>query len=126
MVDEELAKWIASATKNGAPLALVVDDHGGTINGIGLANERASVYVPWGPHRPDYAALEEWLAGGSPKILHDAKRATKRLASIEMPLEGITFDTSLAAWLIRPGSKAESIAGQAYTHLGLTVPEPDP
>lgn len=126
MVDEELAKWIASATKGGTPLAVVVDDASGQIAGIGLADEKTSVYVPWGPHRPDYAALETWLASPSPKVLHDAKRATKRLASIELPLEGIAFDTSLAAWLMRPSSKAETIAGQAYTHLGVTVAEPDP
>ncbi|HRN28816.1 MAG TPA: DNA polymerase, partial [Terrimesophilobacter sp.] len=31
-----------------------------------------------------------------------------------------------AAWLLRPSSKAETIAGQAYTHLGVTVAEEDP
>lgn len=126
MVDEELAKWITSATKGHKPLAIVVDDSNGEIHGIGLASEDASVYVPWGPHRPDYAALETWLGSDAPKLLHDAKRATKRLASVGMPLTGIAFDTSLAAWLLRPSSKTETIAGQAYTHLGVTVAEENP
>ncbi|MBX3093534.1 MAG: DNA polymerase I [Cryobacterium sp.] len=126
VVDEELAKWIASATKGGAALGLVVDAGLDGLAGIGLADRDSSVYVPWGPHRPDYAALESWLASPAPKLLHDAKRATKLLASLDLALGGIAFDTSIAAWLLRPSSKAESIAGQAYTHLGVTIVEPDP
>lgn len=123
LVDEELAQWLSTATSKGAPLGLVVEAVGGAIVGFGIATLTDTVYVPWGAHRPDYAALEEWLSGDSPKYLLDSKRALKILSREGMALGGIAFDTTLAAWLLKPGGKFESLAGQVYTHLGETVVE---
>ena len=125
LVDEELAKWLTAATAKDAPLGLVVDVADGALAGIGLATPTDSAYVPWGAHRPDYAALEEWLTNDSPKHLFDSKRAVKVLAAAGIQLRGIAFDTTLAAWLMKPGGKRESLAGQVYTHLGETIVEVD-
>ncbi|HEY9497851.1 MAG TPA: DNA polymerase I [Terrimesophilobacter sp.] len=126
MVDEELAKWLGAASGNGEkPLGLIVESVNGQLAGFGLATPDDSAYVPWGAHRPDYAALETWLSSSSPKYLHDSKRATKILAGVGIRLDGIFFDTTLAAWLLKPGGKFESLAGQTYTHLGETVAEAD-
>jgi DNA polymerase-1 len=125
LVDEELAKWLGAATKSGSPLGLIVETADGALSGLGIATSEDTVYVPWGAHRPDYAALEAWLASDAPKHLFDAKRAVKALSTAGVALGGVAFDTSIAAWLLRPGGKVESLAGQVYTHLGETVTEAD-
>ncbi len=125
LVDEELAKWLADAVSDGAPLGLIVETADGALAGLGIATATESAYVPWGAHRPDYAAVEEWLTSDSPKYLLDSKRAVKVLAGEDIPLRGIAFDTTLAAWLLKPSGKFESLAGQVYTHLGETVTETD-
>ena len=57
MVDEELAKWLATASANGTqPLGLRVVTLDGRIDGFGIASLTDSAWVPWGPHRPDYIA----------------------------------------------------------------------
>ncbi len=123
LVDEELARWLSEATADGTPLGLMVESIDGALAGLGIATETDSAYVPWGAHRPDYAAVEEWLADSSPKRLFDSKRSVKTLAREGIVLRGIDFDTTLAAWLLKPGGKFESLAGQIYTHLGETVAE---
>lgn len=125
LVDEELAKWLTDAQSGGAPLGLTVETSSGALSGLGIATATDSAYIPWGAHRPDYAAVEEWLTSDSPKYLHESKRAFKALAGEGIDLRGIAFDTTLAAWLLKPGGKSESLPGQIYTHLGETVIEAD-
>lgn len=123
LVDEELAKWLTDAVSQQKPLGLIIETANGSLAGIGIATHTDSAYVPWGAHRPDYVAVEEWLSSDMPKHLLDSKRAVKTLAREGVSLSGIAFDTTLAAWLLKPGGKAESLAGQVYTHLGETVVE---
>lgn len=125
LVDEELAKWLTAAQSEGNPLGVIVETADGALAGLGIATATDSAYVPWGAHRPDYAALEEWLRSDAPKFLLDSKRSFKVLAGAGISLGGIAFDTTLAAWLLKPGGKYESLAGQVYTHLGETVAEAD-
>jgi DNA polymerase-1 len=127
LVDEELEKWLASVSSNETqPLGLRIVTLNSQIEGFGIASLSESAWVPWAPGRPDYAALERWLASESPKYLHDAKRQLKSLAGTGLELNGIAFDTALGAWLLRPGTKADSLGGLAYYYLGETLPEPDP
>jgi DNA polymerase I len=127
MVDEELAKWIATASGKGTkPLGLRVESLGGKVTGLGLATIDDSAFVPWAAGRPDYVALESWLASESPKYLHGAKQQLKVLRASGLELNGIAFDTSLAAWLIRPGSKSDDLATQAYDFLGDRLPVVNP
>jgi DNA polymerase-1 len=127
LVDEELAKWIATTSANGTkPLGLRVEVAAGEVTGLGLAGETDSAFVPWASGRPDYVALEEWLASDAPKYLHDSKRELKWLAAAGLKLDGIAFDTTLAAWLLKPGGKNEDLASQVYSHLGDTLPQADP
>ncbi len=126
LVDEELSKWLHQVVGDGtSPLGLIVETSGGTLTGLGIASETDSAYVPWGAHRPDYAPVEAWLASDSPKYFFDSKRAVKALSTADVVVNGIAFDTTLAAWLLKPGGKDESLAGQVYTHLGETVVEVD-
>jgi DNA polymerase-1 len=127
MVDEELGKWLDTTSRQGSvALGLRVEMTAGSVSGVGIASGSDSAYVPWAAGRPDYTALEHWLASDSPKYLHDSKRELKALARAGLSLRGIAFDTSLAAWLVKPGGKSEDLAGQVYTHLAQTLPAADP
>jgi DNA polymerase-1 len=127
MVDEELGKWLETASVNGsAPLGLRVEQVGEVVTGFGIASATDSAYVPWAEGRPDYTALETWLASDAPKHLHNSKRELKALRRAGLELGGIDFDTTLASWLLRPSGKADDLASQVYTHLAETLPQADP
>jgi DNA polymerase-1 len=127
LVDEELGFWIAQASDKGAaPLGLQLDFGPEGIAGFGLASKTDSAYVPWAPGRPDYAALETWLASDAPKFLFDSKLQLKALRRAGLDLNGIAFDVTLAAWLIKPGAHAQSLATQVYESLGERLPQADP
>ncbi len=96
------------------------------ITGFGLATGDDSVYVPWAPGRPDYRALEEWLASGAPKYLYHAKPQFKALSRAGLVVDGLAFDTRLAGWLLRPGGGPQSLAEQVYDVLGESLPQSDP
>lgn len=127
MVDEELAKWLETQSVGGTvALGLRVEAFGGEISGFGIASATDTAFVPWAPGRPDYVALESWLASGAPKRLHEAKAQLKTLRRAGLTLGGIDFDSSLAAWLLKPSGKADDLAGQVYDYLGETIPISDP
>jgi len=122
LVDEELAHWLSAVT---GPVAVEVAGHGGELDGIGLATETESVWVPWGPHRPDYAALEAWLAGPDPKVFSAAKHQLALLAAHGMAVGGIVGDSTLASWLLEPWTKGFSLQQQVLRRLGEELPAPD-
>ncbi len=127
LVDEELAKWISIESANGTvPLGIRIETAGGILSGIGLSSATSSAWVPWASGRPDYVALEQWLASTAPKIVHDGKRHLKVLRAAGLDLSDVTFDTGLAAWLLKPGSKVDDLATQVYNCLGETLPQADP
>ncbi|MEJ1230585.1 MAG: DNA polymerase I [Galbitalea sp.] len=127
MVDEELAKWLDTQSNGGtAPLGLRVEYTAGQVTGLGIASAVESAFVPWAPGRLDYVALEAWLAGDAPKYLFDSKRELKWLQGSGLALGGIAFDTTLAAWLLRPGGKNQDLADQVYYFLSESLPRADP
>jgi DNA polymerase-1 len=127
LVDEELGQWLARTSQDGSQaLGLQLETGPDGVTGFGIASLDDSVYVPWATGRHDYVALEEWLAGESPKYLLDSKKQLKVLMTSGLTLGGIRFDTSLAAWLLKPGGRSEDLAGQAYSHLGETIAIADP
>jgi DNA polymerase-1 len=127
MVDEELAKWLDTQSAKGtAPLGLRIESSDGRVTGFGIASLTESAYVPWAADRPDYVALENWLTSESPKYLQGSKAQLKTLRRSGLDLNGLAFDTSLAAWLLKPGGKADDLVSQAYDHLGETLPQGDP
>ncbi|WP_309618064.1 DNA polymerase I [Salinibacterium sp.] len=127
MVDEELGKWIDTVSKRGTlPLGLRVKSAHGVVIGFGLASQSETAFVPWEADRPDYVALENWLASDAPKHMQGAKAQLKILRDSGIELNGITFDTMLAAWLIKPGIKPETLESQVYDYLGETLEQGDP
>lgn len=66
----------------------------------------------------DEAALGAWLADpGKPKALHEAKLAIHDLAGRGWTLNGVTCDTALAAYLVRPGQRSFSLDDLSVRYL---------
>jgi DNA polymerase I len=126
LVDEELAAWLRSSVARGEAISLVVDAPLGALEGFGLAAGDDTVHVNWAAGRPDYTALEQWLASESPKLVVDGKKATSILTAAGLPLSGVIWDASLAAWLERPGSSNQTLGELVESILGERLPEPDP
>ncbi|HET9876451.1 MAG TPA: DNA polymerase I, partial [Mycobacterium sp.] len=66
----------------------------------------------------DDTALGAWLADPEkPKALHEAKMAMHDLAGRGWPLDGVTSDTALAAYLVRPGQRSFSLDDLSVRYL---------
>ncbi|UVO12290.1 DNA polymerase I [Mycobacterium sp. SVM_VP21] len=66
----------------------------------------------------DDAALGTWLADPTkPKALHEAKLAIHDLAGRGWTLDGVTCDTALAAYLVRPGQRSFSLDDLSVRYL---------
>jgi len=117
---------LRAASKAGGDIAVIVDAPLGELDAIGLASATESVQVNWAAHRPDYAALEQWLASDHPKVLADAKSAHSVLSALDITLAGVVWDAKLAAWIERPGAKSYALADLVHSVLGDTLPEADP
>jgi DNA polymerase-1 len=127
MVDEELANWIDTNSAQGTqPLGLTIATVDGAVVGLGLATRSETAFVPWAADRLDYIALTEWLASDAPKFMHSAKAQLKVAAANGLEIRGISFDTMLAAWVLKPGGKPEDLEAQVYNYLGETIEQSDP
>ncbi|HEY2555467.1 MAG TPA: DNA polymerase I [Diaminobutyricibacter sp.] len=126
MLDEELALWLSRASADGKPVGVQVERGHLGITGFGLATSDDTVYVPWVAGRPDYTALEEWLAGSAPKYFFHAKPQFKALSRAGFVVDGLAFDTRLAGWLLKPGGGPQTLADQVYDVLGESLPQSDP
>jgi DNA polymerase-1 len=66
----------------------------------------------------DEQALAAWLADPSaPKTVHGAKDARHALAGRGLALEGVVFDTLLAAYLCHPDQRSFDLADLSVRHL---------
>ncbi len=66
----------------------------------------------------DEAALGAWLTDPSaPKALHEAKVAIHELAGRGWALSGVTSDTALAAYLVRPGQRSFTLDDLSLRYL---------
>jgi DNA polymerase-1 len=66
----------------------------------------------------DEAALASWLADpGAPKALHEAKLTMHDLEGRGWKLAGVTSDTALAAYLVRPGQRSFALDDLSVRYL---------
>lgn len=66
----------------------------------------------------DEAALASWLADdGIPKALHEAKLAMHDLQGRGWTLAGVTSDTALAAYIVRPGQRSFTLDDLSLRYL---------
>jgi DNA polymerase I len=91
----------------------------------GLAVYRApgeAVVVPWEAAGP----LRDALADPSvPVVGHDAKSLARAMLDEGGELAGLSFDTSLAAYVLDPARREYGLAEVADRYLGLEVVSPD-
>ncbi|MGG5257285.1 DNA polymerase I [Phycicoccus avicenniae] len=64
-------------------------------------------------------ALAGWLADpDAPKVLHDVKPQLQALRARGLALNGVTSDTALAAYLVRPDQRSYDLEDLVVRHLG--------
>ncbi|MEW2394843.1 DNA polymerase I [Streptomyces sp. NPDC046862] len=107
----ELAPWLAEHGK--AVLGVATVDSWtlgtGAVAEVALAaaGGAAAWFDPTQLDEPDENAWAAWLADGSkPKVLHNARGAMRVFAEHGWTIEGVTMDTALAAYLVKPGRRS--------------------
>jgi DNA polymerase-1 len=119
----ELGGWLAERS-NGERFGLAVV---GTHLAFDADATALAVVAPDGDGRyldtttlqpDDEAALASWLADtGAPKALHEAKLAMHDLEGRGWQLAGVTSDTALAAYLVRPGQRSFALDDLSLRYL---------
>ncbi|PPF86314.1 DNA polymerase I [Subtercola sp. Z020] len=127
LVGEELAAWFERVTVSEPfGLALSTELIDGRPIGFGVAASDSAVFLPWSPDSADFLPFENWLASDSPKLLHGAKVQLKALLTAGLTVSGLTFDTSVAAWLLKSDTASPTLADLVDRMLAETLPSPDP
>jgi DNA polymerase-1 len=93
----------------------------GDVTALALATEGdAAAYVDVTELDPaGEAAIGAWLADPDrPKVLHDAKGPMLALSARGWTLLGLTTDTALAAYLVRPDQRSYDLADLVLRNLG--------
>ncbi|KZS63745.1 DNA polymerase I [Mycobacterium kansasii] len=119
-----VAKWLAEHASDGRRSGLTVVGthlpHGGDATALGIAAaDGEGGYVETATVTPDDdAALAAWLADpAKPKALHEAKMAIHDLSGRGWTLDGVTSDTALAAYLVRPGQRSFTLDDLSLRYL---------
>jgi DNA polymerase-1 len=86
--------------------------------GLIVADASNASFVPWSAIEHLQPILED---AAVPKIVHDAKPLIRDLADAGIGLAGVSFDTALAAYVIRPAWASQSLSDIAGRVLGLEI-----
>lgn len=119
-----VAEWLTARTADGRRSGLAVvgayTPYNGDATAVAIASaDGDGAYIDTTTVTPeDEAALAEWLADEArPKALHEAKQAMHALAGRGWPLAGVTSDTALAAYLVRPGQRSFALDDLSLRYL---------
>ncbi|HZU49909.1 MAG TPA: DNA polymerase I, partial [Mycobacterium sp.] len=119
-----VAQWLTAHARDGRRSGLAVvgthQAYDGDATALGIAAaDGDGAYIDTATLTPDDdAALAAWLADpGAPKALHEAKLAIHDLAGRGWTLEGVTSDTALAAYLVRPGQRSFALDDLSLRYL---------
>jgi DNA polymerase-1 len=120
----ELPEWLAEHAQTGQRSGLAFRGTWGrgtgTLSGIAIAAPDGSAgwIDPTQLTPEDESALIGWLQDPKqPKAAHDVKGPLLALAAHGLPLEGVTNDTALAAYLALPGQRSFDLADLALRYL---------
>ncbi|MGW0751673.1 DNA polymerase I [Streptomyces sp. NPDC002587] len=122
----ELAPWLEAHT--GAPLGVSTVDSWalgqGNISEIALASAAgaAAWFEPSELDEADERAFAAWAADpAKPKVVHNAKGLMRVFPEHGWSLAGVTMDTALAAYLVKPGRRsfALDVLSNEYLHREL-------
>ena len=125
----ELAPWLAEHGKAVLGLATVDSWRLGTGSvaevALAAAGGAAAWFDPAQLDETDEAAFAGWLADPTkPKVLHDAKRAMRVFPEHGWRIEGVTMDTALAAYLVKPGRRSFALDALSLEYLGRELLPP--
>ncbi|NJP78558.1 DNA polymerase I, partial [Streptomyces sp. AA8] len=119
----ELAPWLAG--HGSAALGVAVVDSwslgSGRVAEIALATGEgpAAWFDPAELDEADERAFAAWSAdAGAPKVMHDAKSAMRVFAEHGWSVEGVSMDTALAAYLVKPGRRSFALDALSVEYLG--------
>ena len=119
----ELGGWLAEHTKGKRSGLAVIGTHlafdaDATAMAIVAGDGDGRYLDTTDLHPDDEAALSEWLADAdAPKALHEAKLAMHDLEGRGWTLRGVTSDTALAAYLVRPGQRSFALDDLSLRYL---------
>jgi DNA polymerase-1 len=120
-----VADWLAEHASDGKRVGLSFHGKLGSwlgrdVDGLALASaDGHGGFVELATLVPaDESALGDWLADpAAPKAAHDVKAAVHALRLRGWRLAGLTSDTALAAYLVRPGQRSFDLADLALRYL---------
>jgi DNA polymerase-1 len=119
----ELAPWLA---RHGTePIGLATVDAwalgSGSVSEIALAlaSGPAAWFDPAEIDEADEQAFAAWIADADrPKVLHNAKGVMRVCAEHGWDVAGVTMDTALAAYLVKPGRRSFALDALSVEYLG--------
>ncbi|MGP3981389.1 DNA polymerase I [Streptomyces sp. KR80] len=119
----ELAPWLA---RHGTePIGLATVDAwalgSGSVSEIALAlaSGPAAWFDPAELDEADEQAFAAWIADADrPKVLHNAKGVMRVFAEHGWDVAGVTMDTALAAYLVKPGRRSFALDALSVEYLG--------
>ncbi|OBK27206.1 DNA polymerase I [Mycobacterium asiaticum] len=119
-----VGQWLSDHVSDGRRAGLTVVGthlpHGGDATALAIAAaDGDGAYIDTATLTPDDdAALAAWLADADkPKALHEAKLAIHDLTGRGWTLAGVTSDTALAAYLVRPGQRSFTLDDLSLRYL---------
>ncbi|MER7968761.1 DNA polymerase I [Streptomyces sp. NPDC096080] len=122
----ELAGWLDAHTgEENGPLGVATVDTwalgAGSVTEVALAaaDGPAAWFDPTELDEADERAFAGWLAdAGRPKVLHNAKGVMRVFAEHGWSVEGVSMDTALAAYLVKPGRRSFDLDALSLEYLG--------
>ncbi|MFE2557414.1 DNA polymerase I [Streptomyces sp. NPDC059352] len=119
----ELAPWLAE--HGGEPLGIATVDSWalgtGNVSEIALAaaGGAAAWFDPSALDEADEQAWAAWIADPTrPKVMHNAKGAMRVFPEHGWSIAGVTMDTALAAYLVKPGRRSFALDALSVEYLG--------
>ncbi|WP_353947012.1 DNA polymerase I [Streptomyces sp. HUAS MG91] len=119
----EVAPWLAEHGTAALGLASVDTWSLGTGSvtevALAAADGEAAWFDPTTLDETDEKAFAAWLADAAkPKVLHNAKSVMRVFAEHGWSIDGITMDTALAAYLVKPGRRSFALDALSLEYLG--------
>ncbi|MBB5955946.1 DNA polymerase-1 [Saccharothrix tamanrassetensis] len=123
----DLAGWLDAHARN-TRVGLAFRESAGDLEGIAFAGDEGGYVEVATLTEADENALAAWLSDeGVAKAGHDLKLPLRTLRARGWKLNGLTSDTALAAYLVRPGQRSFALDDLALRYLQreLRAEEPD-
>lgn len=118
----ELAPWLEE--HGGQPLGVATVTAwalgAGNVSEVALAaaDGKAAWFDTTRLDEQDERAFTEWLADPArPKVMHNAKEALRVFPEHGWRLDGVTMDTALAAYLVKPGRRSFALDALSVEYL---------